>query len=349
MSTRTQPKQLIPFIGGRSLIQIAVDRLEGLVDREHRCICAGQAHRKPILERVSGIHADRFYGEPTARDTLNAVGFVAAVLEREDPEAVVAVFTADHLIEPVDVFRDVVERGYDLAERHEDTLVTFGIRPTSAATAYGYLELGDPIADVPEARIVRQFREKPDQATARKYLDAGPQRYLWNSGMFVWRAATLVKCIDRFAPDNHAGLAQIADAWSTEARTGVLEQVYPRLERVSVDYAVMEPASRDDQVRVATVPMPVDWLDVGSWPAYAHTCDSDHMDNAIGADRTLLLDTEHTLVTSSEPNHLIATIGVKNLVIVHTPDATLICHRDQAEKIKDLHKAVAEQHGEYYI
>ena len=347
MSTKAQPKQLIPFIGGRSLIQIAVDRLDGIVEPGRRRICAGDTHRAPIVERVTGFDIHQYFGEPIGRDTLNAVGFVAAVLAVQDPDATVAVFTADHLIEPLDVFREVVNRGYKLAEQSPDTLVTFGIRPTSAATGYGYLELGEAIDH--GGFIVSQFKEKPDAPTAEHYLQAGPDRYLWNSGMFVWRAATLMDCIARFAPENHAGLVKIAQAWDTDQRDAVMQQVYPNLPKISVDYAIMEPASKDNKVTVATVPMPVDWLDVGSWTTYANTCDSDQHDNAIGGAKTQLLDTKHTLVASSDADHLIATIGVKDLVIVHTAQATLICHRDQAERIKELHKSIGEAHGDYYI
>lgn len=351
MSTSDQPKQLIPFIRGKSLIQIAVDRLEGLVPADRRCICAGQDHRGPIVDRVTGISADRYYAEPVGRDTVNAVGLVASVLEREDPDAVIAVFTADHLIEPVDRFVQIVERGYALAEARPDTLVTFGIEPTHAATGYGYLELGEAIAGegFGEARLLEQFKEKPDADAAGQYLDAGPGKYLWNSGMFVWRAATVVACLRRFAPDNHAGLAKIADAWGTADQQQVLEREYPNLPKISVDYAIMEPASKDEQVAVAAIAMDVRWLDVGSWPSYADTCDRDEASNAIGADKVMLLDSENTLVASDDPEHLIATIGTQDLVIVHTARATLVCPRDQAERIKELHGRVKETFGEDYV
>lgn len=350
MSTKQMPKQLIPFIAGRSLLQIAMERLEGLVEPAHRLICANEDHRGAIVSRLPGMADERYFGEPVGRDTVNAVGLVAAVLARRDADATVAVFTADHLIEPVDRFRTIVRHGYELAEAHPQTLVTFGITPTSAATGYGYLQLGEAIAGAfGGARVVAQFKEKPDADTARRYLDAGPDNYLWNSGMFVWQAATLMDCLSRFAPENHALLARIADAWDTDRRGAVVAELYPKLPKVSVDYAVMEPASADAKVRVAAVPMPLDWLDVGSWPSYAVTCDSDDADNAIGAERTAMLDTAHTLVASSEPDHLIATIGVKDLVIVHTAEATLVCHRDQAERIKEIHGLVEQKHGEFYI
>jgi len=350
MSTKGQPKQLIPFIQGRSLIQLAVDRLEGLVPVDQRCICAGEGHKQAILAGVEGVRPERFIGEPTGRDTVNAVGLVAAVLAERDPDATIAVFTADHLIRPVDRFQETVAHGYALAEARPETLVTFGIRPTDPATGYGYLQLGEPIeGEFGGARVVEQFKEKPDAETAQRYLDAGAERYLWNSGMFVWKAATLLECIRRFAPENHEGLSRIAKAWGTAKQREVIEAVYPALPKNSVDFAIMEPASGDDRVGVATVPMDVQWLDVGSWEAFAETLTPDDRRNAISAERTAMLDTENTVIASNDPDHLIATIGVENLVIVHTPHATLICDRDHAQRVKEMQQQVARDHGEGYV
>jgi mannose-1-phosphate guanylyltransferase len=343
MSRTTLPKQLIPLIGGRSLLEIAVARLEGLLPPERCFVCAGQTHAEAIVGALPQLGAGQFLGEPCGRDTLNAVGFSAAVLARRDPEAVIGVFTADHVIEPVDRFREIVAAGYAVVERHPETLLTFGIAPTGAATGYGYLELGE--AFEASARRLRQFREKPDIETARQYVAAGPERFLWNSGMFVWRADTLLDCIRRYLPENYAGLMRIADAWDGPRRQGVLEEVYPALKKISVDYAVMEPASRDAAVAVAAIPMTLRWLDVGSWPSFAETCPRDERGNALAAGRTLLLDTHDTLAASSDPNHLIATIGCENLLIVHTPDATLVCRADCADAIKELHGQVAERYG----
>ena len=344
MSRAKLPKQLIPFIGGKSLLQLAFDRLDGLVPASNRYICAGQGHADVIAGALSGFSSAQFLGEPIGRDTLNAVGFSAAAIAARDPEAVIAVFTADHIIEPVEEFLKIVEHGFRLAEEDTPTLVTFGITPTAAATGYGYLELGDPIDG--EARIVRQFREKPDAETAGTYFAAGPERYLWNSGMFVWRASTLLDCIRRYEPENFAGIEKIGAAWNSPQRDAVLGEIFPALKKISVDFAVMEPASRDPQIRVAAVPMPLQWLDVGSWPMFAETCPRDADGNALGGGRTTLLDTRGTLVASSDPQHVITTIGCENLIIIHTPDATLVCRADQAENIKELHKHVGEDHGQ---
>ena len=162
--------------------------------------------------------------------------------------------------------------------------------------------------------------------------------------MFVWRASTLLNCICRYAPSNAGGIAEIADAWGTPQRETILNSVFPKLKKISVDFAVMEPASRDPQVQVAAVPMPLTWLDVGSWPMFAETCPTDEHGNATAA-KTLHINTRRTLAASSDPAHLIATIGCEDLLIIHTPDATLVCHRDHAEAIKEMHRQVGEQLG----
>jgi mannose-1-phosphate guanylyltransferase len=342
MSRADLPKQLIPFINGKSLLQLAFERLEGLVPPQNRYICAGQKHAD-IICRALNLPREQFLGEPVGRDTLNAVGFSAAVIAQRDPDAVISIFTADHIIEPISDFQKIVDYGFRIAEQTPNTLVTFGIAPTAAATGYGYLQLAAPIDE--SARVVEQFKEKPDAATAQQYFDAGPTRYLWNSGMFVWRAATLLDCIRRYHLDNHTGLARIGAAWPTPQRDAVLNKNFPTLKKISVDFAVMEPASRDPQVRVAAVPMPLRWLDVGSWPFFAETCPRDEHDNAIAAQRTLLMDTRRALVASNDPRHLIAAIGCDDLIIIHTPDATLVCRADQAEAIKELHKHVGLKFG----
>jgi mannose-1-phosphate guanylyltransferase len=348
MSRTDLPKQLIPFIEGRSLLQLAYERLEGLIPPKRRYVCAGQSHQPAVLAALPNLGADRFLGEPVGRDTLAAVGFAAAVLAAKDPDAVIAVFTADHLIEPAADFRRIVEQGFVLAEveKGTNTLVTFGITPTGPATGYGYLELGPSIGET--ARIVRQFHEKPPPATAEDYFRQGPEHYLWNSGMFVWRAAALLDCIRRYEPTVFEGLQAIAQAWDTPRRDEVLARVYPAMKKISVDFAVMEPASRDESVRVAAVPMPLQWLDVGSWPSYAQTCPHDERGNALAAEKHLLLDTSNCLVASSEPEHLVATIGCQDLIVIHTRSATLICPADKAEQIKELYERVERQFGERY-
>lgn len=351
MSRSSQPKQLLPFIKGRSLLQIARDRLEGLVPAANAYICAGQSHKQAIMENLASLSEEQYIGEPTGRDTLNAVGLAAAVIARRDPQAVIAVFTADHIIEPVEIFQACVKQGYELAEASEPTLVTFGIRPTHPATGYGYLQLGDSLkgSGGTSARTVHNFKEKPDAPTARSYLAAGPSEYLWNSGMFVWKASVLLNCIAHYAPQNFDGIKAIAAAWDTPNRNKVAGEIYPTLKKISVDFAIMEPASRDPKVRVAAVPMDLTWLDVGSWPSFGETCEKDEQSNAVGAAHCVHLDSRGTMVASNDPGHLIATLGCDNLIIIHTPDATLVCPANRAEDIKKLYELVGKKVGEQML
>jgi mannose-1-phosphate guanylyltransferase len=324
-----------------------VDRLEGLFPRQQVYIGAGEEHRAAVLACLGSWADEQFLGEPVGRDTLSAVGFGAAILGRHDPDAVIAVFTADHLIEPVGEFQQIVAQGLELVERSPETLVTFGIAPTGPATSFGYLELGDAIEG--GARLVRQFREKPDAARAAEFFTAGPERYLWNSGMFVWRAVTLLNAIRRYRPLVYEGLVRIAGSWETARRNAVLQETYAGLEKISVDYAVMEPASRDSALRVAAIPMLLRWLDVGSWPMFAQTCARDEGGNWLAAQSHALVETSNTLIASNDPQHLIATIGCENLMVIHTPDATLVCRADCAEAVKDMQRMVGERFGGKYV
>lgn len=340
------PKQLLPLAGRQTLLQIAYDRLQTVVPDANRAICAGEAHRK-LISKSLNLSAAQYLGEPMGRDTVNALGFCAAVLAKSDPDAVMGVCTSDHIIEPVEKFRELFAQGFALAEQHPNALVTFGITPTVATTAYGYLQLGEAVSGT--ARVVERFREKPDAPTAEQFFNFGAEKYLWNSGMFVWRAATLLDCIRRYEPEIHAGLLRIAEAWGTPKQQQTLAEVYPNLKKISVDFAVMEPASRDPLVKVLAVPMPLKWMDVGSWNAFAETCPHDENGNALGATRHLLQNTKRTLVASTDPKHLIATLGCEDLIIVHTPDATLVCRADQAENIKEVHRLAGEKFGKYIL
>ena len=345
VSRRSRPKQLLPLIGGRSLLELAFERLEHLITPENTLVCAAEADRRRIVQLL-GIGDRQFLGEPVGRDTLPALAYGAAVIARWDPEAVVGAFTADHVIEPVEAFRAVVAAGYATVEERPEALLTFGITPTHPATGYGYLDLGETAGA--GAREVVRFKEKPELAAARRYLEQGPERYLWNSGMFVWKAQTFLSCVERFAPDVHAGIRRIAATWDTSDRLSTLQQVYPQLQKISVDYGIMEPASADPDTPVLALPMSLEWRDIGSWTSYANACARDADDNAVPSGRSTLLDCRGTLAVSTDPQHLIAAVGCQNLIVVHTDNATLICPRDRAEEIKALQARIAEEHGADY-
>jgi mannose-1-phosphate guanylyltransferase len=341
MSREARPKQLIPFLNGKSLLQLAAERLDGVVPSERRIICTNAGFREPIRAALPAFGDEQILGEPVGRDTLNAVGFTAAVLQRRDPGAIFAVLTADHLIEPQDVFAKRLDTGFALVEADPARLVTFGITPTFAATGYGYVERGDAIAGFDQAFRARRFVEKPDRERAEAYLATG--NFSWNSGMFVFSAAKVMEAIRWYRPDTYESLRRIADAWDTPQRQATLAAIYPSLFKISVDFGLMEPASRDERLSICVVPMGVQWMDVGSWPTYAATLDADAQGNRTSA-QWHGESTHRCLVVSDDPTHVVATIGCDDLIVIHTRDATLVCRADQAERVKGIAGVVPERY-----
>lgn len=333
MSREMRPKQLIPFMHGSSLLQLAASRLEGVVPSDRRMICTNEQFRAAIHEALPEFGDDALLGEPAGRDTLNAVGFTAAILHRRDPQASFAVLTADHLIEPQDEFARRLDVGFRLVEEDPTRLVTFGITPMFAATGYGYVERGETIPGYDRAYHAKRFVEKPDRETAEAYLAEGG--FSWNSGMFIFSAATVLDAIARYKPETAEGLARIAAEWDGPHRSATLRSIYPALARISVDYGLMEPASRDPKLAICVVPMDVQWMDVGSWPTYAATLPPDDEENRSNA-RTVTQASHRCLVVSDDPEHVVALIGCEDLIVIRTRDATLVCRADQAEQVKAM-------------
>jgi len=345
MSRRKQPKQLLPFIGGRSLLEIAASRLADVIPADHRYICTAEGFRAAIRKSLTAFDDGHILGEPAARDTVNAVGFTAAVLASLDPQAIFAVLTADHLIEPHDEFARKLDLGFRLCEADPSRFVTFSITPTFAATGYGYVERGQAIDGFDGAFRAKRFVEKPDAATAQQYVSSG--NFGWNSGMFVFPAATFMRAMQWWLPENHAGLMEIASSWSAggATRQAALERIYPNLKKISVDYGIMEPASNDPRHRIAicSVPMNVQWMDVGSWTSYGETLPPDESSGNRSNCRTAHLDSHNVLAVSDDPNHTIAALDCQDLIIVHTTDATLVCPRASAERIKQVAESSEER------
>lgn len=351
MSRADRPKQLVPFIpkGAKrvSLLRLAADRLEDLVPPERRFICTAESYRNAVRAELPELSDARILGEPVGRDTVNAVGFAAAVLHKHDPKAVFAVLTADHLIEPADLFRDRIEVGFRLVEEDPARLVTFSIKPTYAATGFGYVERGKPIPGTDGLGFaVERFVEKPSREKAEAYIESGA--FGWNSGMFVWSAATVMDCLRRWKPESHDGLVKIAEAWGTPRQRAVLDQIYPTLPKISIDYAIMEPAAREQTraggkgVKVCTVLMDLTWLDVGSWPSFAETIHPDAEGNRASGGAQLM-KCRDSLVVNSASGHHVALLGCEGMIVVHTPDATLVMPRAKAEDLKLLHAELPPQ------
>jgi mannose-1-phosphate guanylyltransferase len=350
MSRGNRPKQLLNVLSGKSLLQLSYDRLRGLMPEERIFVCTGAAHRELVLENLPELPKENLLGEPEGRDTANAVGFPAAVLAKRDKDAVAAFVTADHVIEPVESFQQAIKTAFGVTAEMPEALVTFGIVPTHGHTGLGYIHRGEalPVKRGGEAFRVLAFREKPDKGTADRYVESG--RYYWNSGMFVWRCDTVMNELAIHLPESHRAMVQIADAWGSARQETVLNQLYPKLQKISVDYALMEPASQNKgKAKVVVVEMPVRWLDVGSWPALAETLPTDDHDNSLNCPACVLLDADGNIVISDEPEHLVSTIGVNDMIIIHTRDVTLVCKKDDAQRVKELVGKVREKFGDRYI
>lgn len=354
LSRAGQPKQLIEFIPGqdgrpRSLLEISAERVADIVPEENQYICTGERYREQIEAALPRFAGDRLLGEPAARDTLNAVGFTAAVLTKADPKAVFAVLTADHLIEPVEVFRRRLDLGFQLVEQDPKRLVTFAVTPTYPATGFGYVERGSPISSLPgcvedgEPIVHRtaKFVEKPPLHKAQAYVESG--MFGWNAGMFVFSAPTVLRLLEKYQPDTHAGLMEIQAAWGTDEQGEVLDRVYPGLTRISVDYGMMEPAATDPEVAIVSVALDINWLDVGSWPSFFETLDGGETGHKqAGPGHAVFHNGAGSCVFNDDPTHTVALLGCEDLIVVHTKKATLVMPASRAQDLKRLWEGVPD-------
>lgn len=332
-SRERRPKQFLCVSGDRTLLQMALDRVEAQIPPERCWVLTGADYVAETAVQLPDLPAGRVVGEPCRRDTAAAIALGAALIARDDPEAVMVVTPADHVIEPVQEFRRAVHVAAQMAEEHADALVTFGITPTFPATGYGYIHRGALLAERQGVPVyqVQGFREKPDAELAEQYVASG--EYFWNSGIFVWRAATILDALRRLKPALHDGARRIADAWGTPQAEEVLCREFDALERTSIDYAVMEKAAEAGK-RVLVVQAPYRWDDVGSWLAVERMHPQDADGNTVHAPHVGLHTRDCVIV--GEEGRLIATIGVDNLLIVQDGNATLIADRREEATVKQL-------------
>lgn len=338
LSRKNRPKQLMRIFEGKSLLRLSFERLRALLDAEQIHIITGQDSVEVMAEELPELPRENFMGEPCARDTANAVGLAAHLLALEDPEGTMGIFTADHVITPIDVFARTVQQGFEAAEHHADALITFGIKPRSAHTGYGYIHRGGRLDG--DAYEIREFKEKPDQPTAERYVESGD--YYWNSGMFVWRIPTILEQIRRHQPVIAEGLQAVAADFHDPDKADAVRRRFEALPKISVDFAIMEKADR-----IAVVEMPCDWLDVGSWTALAEIFKADDAGNTRAAPEVLALDARNNIFVG-ESDHLIAAIGCEGLIVIHAEDATVICRREDAQRIKELVDQVKGRYGERF-
>ena len=344
-SRRAHAKQVLQLDGEGTMIQSTLARLEGLVTGSDVWVITNDLLAGTIAQQLPEVLQERLLREPAARNTAPACALVAFLLEKTAPETVLGVFPSDHVIGDAERFRLVLRAGAQVAASGP-RMVVIGVPPTRPETGYGYIELGAASAPVrvgPECISlwrVRRFTEKPDPQRARHFVRAG--NYVWNSGMFLWSAATLAGAIREHKPEMAALLEKIGDAWGTPAFEGTLAELYPLCESISIDYAVLEPRSAKGEVESQLYCLPGDfaWNDLGSWAAlYEHMAEDGEVQksNVLEADHGVEITSSGCYVYA--PGKAVALVGVSNLVVVETEDALLITTRDGSQ---DVGKVVSE-------
>jgi mannose-1-phosphate guanylyltransferase len=330
LSRACEPKFLHPLTGtNRSLLQATIDRIGPLSAADHVYVVTGTAHAAAISAQLPEVPAANILVEPSPKDSCAAVSLACAVLARRDPDAVMAAFSADHLIGNPERFVEII--GQAAAAAEDGYLTTVGIKPAHAEVRFGYLKLGGALRG--EARKVAEFKEKPSPEVAAAYLESG--QYLWNAGIFVFGVQAFLAELARQRPALHAGVQRIAAAWGGAEGARVLAEVWPGLEKISVDYGVLEGAAAAG--KVATVPGDIPWTDVGDFDSLGESLPTDESGNLVIAPEAEVIarDVKDAVLVSTT-DRVIAVIGLDDVVVVDTPDATLVCARSRAQEVKQV-------------
>lgn len=330
-STKANPKQLLTLVGNRSMIQSTSDRLQSLIPTVNQWVITNQSLVDAIAAQLPELPAANIVGEPCKRDTAPCVGLAATLLAANDPDAIMLMLPADHVIGTIQQFQDAVQLGKQLLDENPARIVTFGIRPTYAAESFGYVERGTELMKGAGKHVfeVVRFREKPDAATAREYLEAGT--FYWNSGIFMWRAQTILDALKKYEPEMAKNLEAISKSVGTDAFPEVLAQQFSAIVGKSIDYAVME-----HYPEVVVIEAPFSWDDVGSWQALSRLIEPDEHGNTVQGHH-VGVETRGSIIRS-ENDHTIVTIGVEDLIVVQTKGATLVAPKSQEERVREAVK-----------
>lgn len=341
LSRKACPKQLLNLTGNQTLLQQTVERAQSCVPSGNVWMATGEHLVEPIRQQLPTLSSHRMIIEPCGRNTAPCIGLAAIQLLAQDPEAEMLILPSDHLIEPVEQFADAVSQGQKLLAEDPQRFILFGAKPTFPSTGFGYIERGEPCELKTETTFkVATFREKPDEATAQSYLDSGA--FYWNCGIFLWRAETVLKAIQKHQPGLYQHLQKLQSAVGTSEWSATLQAEFPRMPSISIDYAVLEKAKN-----VCVIEAPFNWDDLGSWKALRRLLKTDSHGNIIQGKQ--IGTSENSILYSSQPDHLLATIGLKDLLVVHTDEVTLIARNDDEHALKELLAQLAQdkQHERY--
>jgi len=343
LSRLAHPKQMIHFFKEGTLFQLAVQRLLGLFSSDKIYVVTIAEQASELKRDCPEIPPENFLIEPQPRGTASVIGLGAIALKERDSQAIMAVLTADHYIKHDEIFQKLIRASVEVASG--DYLVTLGVIPTYPATGYGYIQHGNLIGkyqDMP-VYIARKYKEKPDESQARAFIKSGDHD--WNSGMFVWRVDRILKEFKRQMPELNSTLMQIAKDWNTSNREAVIQKVWPEINPQTIDYGIMEKAKR-----VVVIPATdLGWSDVGSWESLFEVLPVDEDGNLNMGSQSINLNTNDSLVYSTNPAKLVVTIGLNNLIVVDTGDALLVCERSKAQQVRQLVNQLRQNNRTEYL
>lgn len=345
LSREKRPKQVLKLLNGQTLLRQCYERLSPIFDDRNILVLTNAGYCDVIRESLPEIPHDNVIAEPAVRDTAGAIALAAGVLTRFDRQATMAVVTADQLIEPAEVLQDAISDALAFVNCKPESLVVFGIKPHFPSTQLGYVKLGDE-CELKDGKNqvckVDSFKEKPNLDVAKKYLES--DNYCWNSGMFVWKAGRILELIYQNLPETKDIIEDIQKSWQTSMQEKMLRERFIKLPKISIDYAVMEKASDVYGIR-----LDCRWLDMGSFAALADIIESDENNNIVVAGHSQFFDCKNNIIVTEDHDHLIAAIGLENMVIAHSPDATLVCPLDDTQRLKELLAAIKEKMGEKFL
>ncbi|MCX6343850.1 MAG: mannose-1-phosphate guanylyltransferase [Armatimonadetes bacterium] len=326
-SRREKPKQFHNLYGEHTLLQESVRRLEPLIKQEDIYIIANRAHESIVREQLPWLGKENFIGEPVGKNTAPAVGVIASIINKKDPDGVILISPADHIIAKEAIFRRILEVGNEVASEGPNT-VTIGIKPTYSATGYGYIQMSESKKTHKEIDVHKafSFKEKPDAKTAEEYVASWS--YVWNSGMFMWSAKTIMHLFKEHAPDIYKLLARYEGALGTPEEAKVFDEMYEAFPSISIDYAILEHAHN-----IFVIPASIGWNDLGSWASLHDIMEKDEEGNAVKG-KHVGVDTHNCLIHSKD--RLIATVGLENMIVVDTGDVVLILPANRSQEIKSL-------------
>lgn len=335
LSRNARPKQLLSLFDDETLIEKAVNRLEGLVPPEQILVLTNEAQLEAVRAVLPQLPVENIVAEPARRDTAPAIALAAGWIAARNPAATMLALPADQLVIKDAAFREVLAAAAWAAEK-EEAIVTLGIKPDWPCPSYGYIERGQVIAEAPDSGTavheVTTFREKPSVEIAQGYLESG--QFSWNAGIFVWTIPTLMRELSQNCPQLAAFVAELRDSPDFAA---TVAKKFPELERISIDFALMEKAGR-----ILNIEAEVGWDDVGGWPSVAKYLEHDDADNAFRGS-VLSVDSANNIIFSPPGSPHVALLGVENLIVVQTGDALLVANRDHADQIKKLVDLLPEE------